>query len=468
MKSKKVYLIGAGPGRADLITIRGMNILKEADVILYDYLVDKALLEDVKDDAELICCDQLIKGRRHPDGFLKRQENINKVLVKKAKEGNRVARLKNGDPSIFSRSSQELDALTRNNIEFEIVPGVTAASAAACFSGIPLTDRRFASSCVFVTGREDPGKGKSSLDWKSLSKIGTLALYMSVGNIKYIAERMLEAGKDEKTPVAVIENATRINQKVVKGTLKDISARAKRDNIEPPAIIIVGEVASMERDFNWLKKSKRVLFTGLSKERYFERGIYFHLPLIRILPMKDYRQFDRYIVGIRKFDWIVYASRYGVDYFFKRLKHVGYDSRKLADIKIAAIGKSTKNELLDFGVLANLLPKEESSRGLIEAFKKINLKEKKIFMPRSNISDKGLKDALRKLGAHVTTGIAYRNVAPKDLPSLELKFFNEIVFTSPSTVRNFKKRYKKVPKNVKIRCIGSITYKEAKRCRLLS
>jgi len=468
MKSKKVYLIGAGPGRADLITIRGMNILKEADVIIYDYLIDKALLEDVKDDAELICCDQLAKGRRHPDGFLKRQESINKVLIKKAKEGNRVARLKNGDPSIFSRGSQELGALTKNHIEFEIVPGVTAASAASSFSGIPLTDRRFASSCVFVTGHENPTKPSSLLDWNSLAKSGTLALYMSVGNLSYVIRRVLRAGKDKDTPVAVIQNASLITQKVLRGTLKDIVAKTKSGKVKPPAVIIIGEVAKMEEDFNWLKKGTRILFTGLSKERYFENGIYFHLPLIKILPIKSYKQFDRYIKDIRKFDWIVYASRYGVDYFFKRLKHVGYDSRKLADIKIAAIGKSTKNELLDFGVLANLLPKEESSRGLIEAFKKINLKGKKIFMPRSNISDKGLKDALKKLGAQVTTGIAYRNVAPKDLPNLELGFFNEIMFTSPSTVRNFKKRYKKIPKNVKISCIGNITYKEAKRCRLLS
>ncbi|MCM8796243.1 MAG: uroporphyrinogen-III C-methyltransferase [Candidatus Omnitrophica bacterium] len=460
----KVYLVGAGPGKPDLITVRGLNILKEADVVIYDYLVDRRLLKEAKEGAELICCDKL--GKRYSDGFLIHQEKINDLIVKKAKEGKKVVRLKNGDSSIFSRLSQELDILVKNKIEFEIVPGVTAASGASCFSGIPLTDRRFASSCIFVTGHEDPTKIKSSLDWNKISGCGTIVLYMAVENLETIVSKLLEAGKDKDTPVAIIQDVSLITQKSLTGTLKDIVRKAKLAKISPPTIVIIGELARRENKFNWFKKNKRILFTGLSQERFFIRGNYFHLPLIKIEPLNDYREFDKFLKNIKNFDWIVFASRYGVEYFFKRLRMINSDSRVLANIKIAAIGNSTKNRLLDFGILADLVPKKESSEGLIAEFKKIDIKDKKVFLPRSDISDKGLSKALKELGAKVTTSFAYRNVMPKDLPDLDLSNFDEIMFTSPSGVRNFKKRYKKVPRKIKIRHIGNITLKEIKRCRL--
>ena len=446
----KVYLVGAGPGSPDLITVRGLNILKEADVVIYDYLIDKRILENVKEDAELVC-----SGR------------TNNLIIKKAKEGKNVVRLKNGDSSIFSRCSQELESLVKERIEFEVVPGVTAASAASCLSGIPLTDRRFASSCVFVTGHEDPTKKKSLIDWNSVAKSPTMILYMAVENLDDIVNRILKSGKDKNTAVAIIQDISLSTQKVLTGTLKDIVTKARRRKLRPPAIIIIGEVAKLEKEFNWLTKNRRILFTGLSKERFFIKGTYFHLPLIKIEPLENYEEFDNYLKHIKNFDWIVFASRYGVEYFFKRLKNIGLDSRVLNNIKIAAIGNSTKNRLLDYGILADVVPEKESSEGLTKKFKKINVKDRRIFLPRSDISDKGLSKAFEELGAKVTTAFAYRNVMPKDLPDLELNFFNEIMFTSPSTVRNFKKRYKKVPKNVKIKCIGDVTLREAKSCRLL-
>ena len=462
MKTYKVYLVGAGPGRPDLITLRGLNILREADVVIYDYLVDKRLLDEAKESAELICCGQLGK-RRYSDGFLKAQDKINDLMVRKAKQGKKIVRLKNGDPSIFSRCSQELNALVKGKIEFEIVPGVTAASAASAFSGVPLTDRRFSSSVVFVTGHEDPMKEKSPLDWDSLIKSGTVVLYMAVENLNKIIKKVLKAGRDSNTPVAIVQDASLPTQKVLTGTLMDIVTKIKREKIKPPAIVIIGKVAELEKEFNWLKRNKRILFTGLSKERFFTKDIYFHLPLIKIEPMENYEEFDKHLKNINKFDWIVFASRYGVEYFFKRLKHIGLDLRILNNIKIAAIGNSTKNRLLDFGILADLVPEKESSEGLLEEFRKIDMKEKKIFLPRSDIADKGLQQAFEKLGAKVTTSFAYRNVVPEDLPDLDLDSFDEIMFTSPSTVRNFKKRYKKVPKNVKISCVGDATSKEAKK-----
>jgi len=466
MKTNKVYLVGAGPGSPDLITVRGREILRQADVIIYDYLVDKRILEEAKEDTELICCDKLGK-KRYSDGFLVHQEKINNLMVKRARQGKKVLRLKNGDPSIFSRLSQELEALVKHKIEFEIVPGVSAASGASGFSGIPLTDRRFSSSCVFVTGHEDPKKEKSALAWDILSKVDTLVLYMAVENLAKIVERLIKAGKSQNTPCVIIQNATLLTQKILSGTLKDIVAKAKKHKIRPPAIIIIGEVAKLEKRFNWFRQNRRILFTGLSKERFFIKGTYSHLPLIKIGPLKDYKRFDNYLKNIRKFGWIIFSSRYGVKYFFKRLKTIGYDSRVFKGIKFAAIGNSTKSHLLDFGINANLVPKEESSKGLLKEFKELNLKDKRIFLPHSDLSDKGLTNGLKAQGAKVVSCIGYKNVMPDYLPDLDLNSFVEIKFSSPSSVRNFVKRYGFIPKKVKVSCIGEVTRKEAKQCRLL-
>ncbi len=462
----KVYLVGAGPGDPALITVKAREILRQADVVIYDYLVHKMILQEAKSDAELICCDTLGKDR-HSDGFLIHNEKINQLVIKKVREGKKVIRLKNGDPSIFSRTSQELEPLIKNKIEFEIVPGVTAASAASCLSGIPLTDRRFASSCVFVTGHQDPRKLESSINWNKIADSGTVVLYMAVENLSEIVKQLIQAGRRQNTPVAIIQDASLITQRIIKGTLKDIVKKAKREGIKPPAIIIIGGVVKLEKDFNWLKKNRRILFTGLSERRFFIKGTYFHLPLIKIEPLKDYTELDNYLRGIRTFDWIIFSSRYGVQYFFERLNKMGYDARELQGIKIAAIGNSTETRLLDFGVLADLVPKEESSRGLLEEFKKIDLKGKRIFLPRSNISDKGLAAGLELQGAKVIPCTAYKNVMPKDLPDLDLNFFDEIMFTSPSGVRNFVKRYKTLPRKVKVRCIGEVSEREARKYGLI-
>lgn len=466
MKTKKVYLVGAGPSRS-LITVRGLEILRQADVVIYDYLVDKQLLDEVKKSAELICCDQLGK-KRHLDGFLYSQDKINKLVVKKAKEGKKVIRLKNGDPIIFSRISQELDALVAEGISFEIVPGVTAASAAACFSGAPLTDRKFSSTLVFVTGHEDLDKEKSSIDWKTVAGCQTIVLYMAVENISKISKKLMEAGKPADTPVIAVSSAGCIDQKAAKAKLSDVADVVKKEDIRPPAIFIIGRVVGLEKKFNWFNKSSRILFTGLSNERFFTDKTYFHLPLIKIVPIADYSKFDSYLEKISEYDWIVFTSRYGVEYFFKRLGAIGFDSRMLKDIKIAAIGSSTKKRLEDFGIIADLTPKNESSQGLLEEFKKLDIENKEIFLPRSDLSDKGLTEGLKKRGAKVWASVCYRNIMPDDLPDLNFGVFDEIMFTSPSGVRNFVKRYgKDSVKKSKVSCIGDVTLKEAKRNHLV-
>lgn len=462
MKNCKVYLIGAGPSGQDLITVRGLKILRQADVVIYDYLVDKTLLEEARPGAELISCEG--SGKKSYSGkSLNAQDKINDLIVRKAKQGERVVRLKKGDPSIFSRISEEMDALVKNKIEYEIVPGVTAASAASSFTGVPLTDRRFSSTLTLVTGHEEEGKMKGSIDWKSLANMGTIVFYMSVANIQDIADKLIKTGKPKDTPVIAVSNAGSINQKIASSNLKDIAKSVKRNGIVSPAIFIVGKVASLEKEYNWFRKNKRILFTGLSEERFFLKGRYFHLPLVSIEPIEDYSGLDQCIKDIRAFDWIIFSSRFGVEYFFKRVKALGLDARILSGIKIAAIGNCTKLRLLDCMILADLVPEKESSKGLIEEFRKLDIKGKKIFLPRSDISDKGMEKEFERLGARVTSRVAYKNVMAGDLPDLDLNFFDEIMFTSPSGVRSFVTRYGKAPEKVKISCIGDVTKLEARK-----
>jgi len=462
MDKCKVYLVGAGPGDPDLITVKGLKILQQADVVIYDYLVDRNILECTKPGAELICGDELVK-EKYSNGFTKRQNLINNLMVKKAKQGKRVVRLKNGDPLIFGRVNEELIALTKNKIEFAVVPGVTAASAAGCFSGIPLTARGISSGVVITTGHESPQKNNNFVDWRKIAQIDTIVLYMVVENLREIVKKLITSGRKETTPVLVISNISKIGQKQVFGNLKNIVEKVKLEKISAPAVAVIGEVVKKGERFNWFKKTKKILFTGLSDEKFFEHGLFFHIPMIEI----KNGDASHFAIGDGpKFDWIVFSSRFGVYYFFQRLFELKKDTRSLKGTRIAAIGNSTANKLKEYGVIADLVPQKECSEGLLSEFKKTNIRGKKVFLPRSDIADKGLTEGLKKLGAKVHSYVAYKNVMPDNLPDLDLNFFDEIIFSSPSTVRNFIKRYGIPTPKIKIRTIGPVTKKEAQRWKL--
>lgn len=460
-----MYLIGAGPGAKDLISLRGRQALQQAEVVIYDYLVAREMLEDLNPQAKLICCDKL--GKRQPqEGSFDSQAKVNSAMVKFAKEGKLVARLKNGDPFIFGRAQEEIEALLKNRIEFEVIPGITASQAASCFSGIPLTSRKISSSVIYVSGRQAKGE-KPAVDWNSISKNETIVLYMAVKNIRQIAEQLIKNGKLADTPVAAVSQAGRINQKIAVAKLENIGKVINKNKITAPAIFIIGRVVRLGKRLNWFEKNKRVLFTGLSAKRFFLKGNYFHLPMIKIVPLVSYADFDRHLKVISGFDWIVFTSRYAAQYFFQRLNKIGLDARALQNTKIAAIGSSTAASLRILGIIADLIPKVETSKGLLDTFKKIPLKDRKIFLPHSDISDKGLVDGLGNFGAKVTGCVAYRNIMPENLPGFDLDTFDEIVFTSPSGVRNFVKRYGKPPKKAAIKCIGDVTLAQAKKLHLL-
>lgn len=248
----KVYLVGAGPGDPELITRKGLTLLKKADVIVYDYLVNKKLLKFAKKGCEKVSWKRF--GPVFTDKSSQRQEKINKLLIKKALTGKKVVRLKCGDPFIFGRGGQEVEALVKAGISCEVIPGVSAGIAAATLSLVPLTDRRFASTVTFVTGHEYPAKLKSLINWEGLAKKGTLVFYMGVERLSLIVKQLIKNGRKKDTPVLIVENVSWKNERATSGTLKDIVVKAKRLKIAPPAIIIVGEVVSL-REKLWQKRS---------------------------------------------------------------------------------------------------------------------------------------------------------------------------------------------------------------------
>jgi uroporphyrin-III C-methyltransferase len=248
----KVYLVGAGPGDPELITRKGLALIKKADVIVYDYLVNIKLLKFAKKSCENVSWKRF--GPFFSDKSSVRQEKINKLLIKRAMAGKKVVRLKCGDPFIFGRGGQEAEALADAGISYEVIPGVSAGIAAAALSRVPLTDRRFASTVTFVTGHEDPAKLRSLINWKGLARKGTLVFYMGVERLPLIVKQLVQHGKKKQTPVLIVENVSRKNERTTSGTLKDIVGIAKKMKVAPPAIIIVGEVVSL-REKLWQKGS---------------------------------------------------------------------------------------------------------------------------------------------------------------------------------------------------------------------
>ncbi len=246
----KVYLVGAGPGDPGLITVKGKKCIEEADVILYDRLINKELLNYAKDDAELIYCGKL------PDYHLMKQETINHFLVKNAKKGKMVTRLKGGDPFVYGRGGEEAEELAKHGVEFEIVPGITSGIAAPAYAGIPVTHREHSSTFAFVTGHRRKDKEEDDLRWESLAKgIDTLAIYMGVKNLPYICEQLLKHGRPASTPVALVHWGTIEEQQTVTGTLNSIVEIVEKSEIKNPSMIIVGEVVRLRDKINWFEQS---------------------------------------------------------------------------------------------------------------------------------------------------------------------------------------------------------------------
>lgn len=444
----KVILVGAGPGDAGLLTLKGAEALGRSEAVVYDWLVNPELLE-LAPQAEKIFVGK--KGGTH----YKEQKEIHQILLKLARQGKLVARLKGGDPFIFGRGGEEASFLVRHKIPFEVIPGVSAGVGAPAYAGIPLTDRRFASQVTFMTGHEDPTRGSSAVDWKKLASIGgTLVSFMGMRNLPQIVRSLLKAGKSSRTPVAVIEWGTLPRQRIVVGKLNDIVRKTRRARIESPALTVIGEVVGFRKQLAWFEKKplqgKTVVVTRARAQaselvrQLKEKGAQvIEFPTIQIEPPGDPLRIDQEISRLRQYDWVVFTSVNGVHFFFERVKHLGKDARIFSGIQIAVVGEATAQALAERGLTADLVPRDFTSRSLFESLdKRKAIQGKKFLLARADIAPRDLKEALEKKGAQVTEIEAYRTKrsagdSKELLDSLQKGKIDYVTFTSSSTVQNF-------------------------------
>lgn len=472
----KVFLVGAGPGDPRLLTLRGKECLERADVVLYDYLANPALLSHASERAERIYVGRRGKGK-YPA-----QEDINRLLIDRARDGSVVVRLKGGDPFVFGRGGEEAEALASAGIEFEVVPGVTAAVAAPAYAGIPVTHRTLASSLTIVTGHEDPDKPESAVEWPHLaSSRGTLVFLMGMKNLPAIVAHLTAEGRALTTPVAIIRWGTRASQQTVVGTLSDIVSKAEAAKLEPPTVIVVGEVVRLRQQLNWFERrplfGKRVLMTR-AKEQAEELATLLsaygaepvEAPSIRIMPPADWSLVDQAIRAIATYDWVIFTSVNGVARFMTRLYASGSDARTLAGRRVCCIGPRTAQELEKFGVKADAIPADYQAEGLLAMLGGRDLKRARVLIPRAEVARELLPDELRVRGAHVDVVPVYRTVVPDEGAAEWRRRFAEggiqvVTFTSSSTVRNFVEMVggagaaRMLLKSVVIACIGPITAK---------
>ena len=475
-KKGKVYIIGAGPGDTGLITLKGVDCLRDADVVIYDYLVSKDLLKYARNDAHLIYA-----GKQGGDHTFS-QWQINDLLVKEAKAGKIVARLKGGDPFIFGRGGEEVEKLAESGISFEIVPGVTSAIAVPAYAGIPLTHRGLTSTVAFVTGHEDPSKEKSDIDWQALARIGTLVFLMGVKNIEKIVKELQDNGKYPKTPAALIRWGTTPRQEILTGTLANIALLAKERKFAPPAILVVGKVVDLRDTLRWFDSKplfgRGIVITRPEKQAddlaqllIKEGANPLHFSTIKIVPPPDWRDLDAAIKKLEDYDWLIFTSANGVAYFFERLLANKKDIRDLKGVKICCIGPATAQQVEGKGIRVDLVPKKFISEGILQSFSGKKLKGKKILIARAAKARDVLPEGLKKLGAQIDVVTAYETVRSGKKKNELKELFKEnqvdvITFTSSSTVNNFVKitgRNFSLPEDVKIACIGPVTAAAAKK-----
>jgi uroporphyrinogen III methyltransferase/synthase len=479
LKKGKVYIIGAGPGDPGLITLRGVECIREADVIVYDHLVNPEILRHAGEKALLIYA-----GKQGGDHTLS-QDEINRRLVEEAGRGAVVARLKGGDPFIFGRGGEEAEVLREAGIPFEVVPGVTSAIAVPAYAGIPLTHRNHTSTVAFVTGHEDPTKGKSDMDWPALAGIGTLVFLMGVKNLSAIAENLIRCGKDAATPAALIRRGTTPDQETLTGTLGDIARKADERRFAPPAILVVGDVIGLREVMNWYE-TKPLFGRGIvitrpeaQAEEFAEllraqgaRVIPF--PVIRIAPPSSWAPLDQTLDRLETYRWIVFTSANGVSSFFRRLRERGRDIRDLKGIRIATIGPATAAAVEVRGIRVDLVPEEFISEGVVRAFAGEDLRGCRILLPRADQARDVIPEGLEKMGAEVDVVAVYRTLrsdrdAAELLPLFTGGKVDVITFTSPSTVIQFLGIMGpdfRLPSRVRIACIGPVTAAAARKAGL--
>jgi uroporphyrinogen III methyltransferase / synthase len=468
----KVYLVGAGPGDPDLITWKGRKLLAVADSILYDHLANEHLLDLAPKN-----CERIYVGKKKAVHAFP-QEEICQMMIDRARRGLTVVRLKGGDPFIFGRGGEEVEALAEAGIAFEVVPGVTSPLGIAAYSGVPLTHRAHTKLVTFVTGHDVQG-----IDWSKAGQSETLVIFMGIGAMHEIAREIMRHGRSGDTPAIAVRWGTRPDQETVTGTLATIADRIDQAHLKPPATVIIGEVAALHEKLSWYENlplfGRKIVVTRAQdqaaelSDRLRSLGAdAIELPVISIQPPEDPRPLDQAIQRLSTYDWLIFTSVNGVRFFLERLDQSTHDLRSLK-ARICAIGPATRRAVESLHLKVDLMPAEYVAESLVAAFTSERISGKRVLLPRAAIARDLIPAELSKLGAHIDVVEAYRNVPPTDAADRAREIFSGgkrpdwITFTSSSTVNNFLAiAGREALDGILIASIGPVTSETARAHRL--
>jgi uroporphyrinogen III methyltransferase/synthase len=447
-----VSLVGAGPGDPGLITVRGKERLRAAEVVVYDHLVGRALLDEAPAESERIYVGKWAGNRAMP------QEEICALLVERAQRGQRVVRLKGGDPFVFGRGGEEASALAAHGVAFEVVPGVSAVSAVPAYAGIPVTDRRASSSFIVVTGHEDPTRGLDRVRWGVIAQAAdTIVVLMGTSRLAAIARALIEGGRPPETPAAVIQWGSTPEQRTVTATLAEIAAAVAEAGLKAPSTLVVGDVVALRERLRWFDNrplhGARVLVTrsreqaaGLGEELARLGAVPVYFPVLAIAPPASTAALDHAVSRLAEYDWLVLTSTNAVDALFERMGASGIDARALAGCRVCAVGPATAASLELRGIIADLVPEEASGEGVLAALSgalgERGLAEARFLMPRAEEGRDVIPDGISAAGGRIDVVTAYRTVCPEepDAAALAGRLLDggvrAVTFTSPSAVRN--------------------------------
>lgn len=470
LQSGKVYLIGAGPGDTGLITMKGIEALKEADVVVYDHLASASLLNETKDAAEWIDAGKFAGNHRM------KQSEIEQLLIEKAMAGHVVARLKGGDPFIFGRGGEEALALTAAGIDYEVIPGVSSVYSAPAYAGIPITHRGKASSFHVITGHEDPTKGESSLDYDILAREeGTLVFLMGLSRLRQISDQLIEKGKDARTPAAVIASGTTARQRCVTADLSRIAETAEEASIQPPAILVVGDVVNLKEAVDWQQpgplSGRKILVTATE---IIARPLAEHIRRLGGEPVvmsligvkgQEMSSIKAVLTSPGK-RWLVFTSRNGVRFFFEQMKKEQVDIRSLGDSRIAVMGAGTRKELENWGCYADLVPEQSCSESLAKALCAHAEPDEVICLFRAEEASDVLTKRLREKQYRVVDIPTYRTEImwkKRELLREMLEDVDAVTFCSASAVSAFVQMTEEHDLVAKTICIGPVTAQAAKK-----
>jgi uroporphyrinogen III methyltransferase/synthase len=483
--SSIVYLIGAGPGDPGLITVRGMQCLASADVVLYDHLVLARLLRYARPDAETIDV-----GVAAPQPL--EQEAICYLLAEKAREGKSVARLKWGDPFVFDRGGTEALFLHEQGVRFEVIPGIPAGVAVPSYAGIPITYPGGGDTLTLVRGHEDEGKTRTSIDWTSLARLdGTIVCYAGPQQLPHILSGLLSHGRAADTAAALVYDGTLPTQETITGTLGEIARTVKESADRRPAVLVVGRVVALREHLRWFDTrplfGKRILVTRPRDqaadlvERLESMGAEaIEAPMIRIVPPDDYGPLDDACARASGFDWIIFSSANAVDAFVDRLLAGPEDLRALKGVKLCVVGPATGERLARYGLKVELTPSEYRAEAVLRAMGDLGpMRGAKVLIPHADIGREAVADELRKQGADVTEVVAYRTVAadaerdggPDIYKMLLERHIDVVTFTSASAVRSFVRLLGDEPaadllRTTVVASIGPVTAEAASQCNI--